>query len=219
MFIKIWCNIRMNETFLRAEVYLHFIHLDINSLLSKCDKLCFIAKYINAAVIGIWESKLDSSVLEQKVSIDNYKILFWLEQTWRRCSLLRNKRLKLNILSVFSRETENIFFEGLPNSKPITAGKIHRPQNKTNFLEVLSKKMNKINPVDNEIYIFGHFNIYLFLNDSYILEKKNILISKSIPSDAKSYHELYFRKKRIFWLASQFQVMLKATMNFAHFLD
>ena len=79
--------------------------------------------------------------------------------------------------------------------------------------------MNKINPVDNEIYIFGHFNIYLFLNDSYILEKKNILISKSIPSDAKSYYELYFRKKRIFWLASQFQVMLKATMNFVHFLD
>ena len=106
--------------------------------------------------------------------------------------------LSYYILSVFPREIENIFFESLPNSKPITVGKIHRPQNKTNFLEVLSNKMNKINPVDNEIYIFGDFNIYLFLNDSYILEKKNILISKSIPSDAKSYHELYFRKKRIF---------------------
>ena len=42
--------------------------------------------------------------------------------------------------------------------------------------------MNKINSVDNEIYILGDFNINSFLNDSYILEKKNILNSKSIPS-------------------------------------
>ena len=55
--------------------------------------------------------------------------------------------------------------------------------------------MNQINSVDDEIYIFGDFNKNLFLNDFYILEKNNILT------------------------ASQFQVMLKATMNFAHFLD
>ena len=49
--------------------------------------------------------------------------------------------------------------------------------------------MNKINSVDNEIYILGDFNINLFLNDSYVLEKNNILNSKSIPNDVKSYHE------------------------------
>ena len=32
--------------------------------------------------------------------------------------------------------------------------------------------MNKINSVDNEICILGDFNIKLFLNDSYILEKE-----------------------------------------------
>ena len=37
--------------------------------------------------------------------------------------------------------------------------------------------------------ILGYFNINLFVNDSYILEKKNILNSKSILSDGKSYHE------------------------------
>ena len=42
--------------------------------------------------------------------------------------------------------------------------------------------MNKINSVDNEIYILGDFNINLFLNDSYVLEK-------SIPNDVKSCHE------------------------------
>ena len=54
---------------------LHFIHLNINSLLSKIEELCFIAKSTSAAVIGICESQLDASVLEKEISIDNYKIL------------------------------------------------------------------------------------------------------------------------------------------------
>ena len=49
--------------------------------------------------------------------------------------------------------------------------------------------MNKINSLDNEIYTLCDFNINLFLKDSYILEKKNILNSKSVPSDVKCYHE------------------------------
>ena len=54
---------------------LHFIHLNINSLLLMIEELPFIAKSTNAAVIGICESKLDASVLEQEINIDNYKIL------------------------------------------------------------------------------------------------------------------------------------------------
>ena len=54
---------------------LNFIYLNINSLLPKIEELRFIAKSTNAAVIGICESKLDASVLEQEIRIDNYKIL------------------------------------------------------------------------------------------------------------------------------------------------
>ena len=54
---------------------LHFIHLNINSLLPKIDELRYIAKSTNAAVIGISESKLDASALDPEISIDNYKIL------------------------------------------------------------------------------------------------------------------------------------------------
>ena len=50
--------------------------------------------------------------------------------------------------------------------------------------------MNKIRSADTEIYILSDFNINLFLDDSYILEKKNILNSKSIPSDIQSYHKI-----------------------------
>ena len=54
---------------------LHFIHLNVNSLLPKIDKFRNIAKLSNAAVIGISESKLDDSVLSSEVHIDNYNTL------------------------------------------------------------------------------------------------------------------------------------------------
>ena len=44
-------------------------------MLPKIEELRFIAKSTNAAVIGICESKLDASVLEQEINIDNYEIL------------------------------------------------------------------------------------------------------------------------------------------------
>ena len=74
-------------------------------------------------------------------------------------------------------------------SKPVIVGTIYRPGSENNFLELLNSNANNINSVDNEIYILGDFNINLFLNDSYVLEKNNILNSKSIPNDVKSYHE------------------------------
>ena len=45
---------------------LHFLHLNINSLLPKIDELRHIARLTNAAVIGISESKLDDLCLHQK---------------------------------------------------------------------------------------------------------------------------------------------------------
>ena len=56
--------------------------------------------------------------------------------------------------------------------KIFLVGTIYRPPSQNNFLELLNSNMNKINSVDNEIYILGDFNINLFLNGSYILEKK-----------------------------------------------
>ena len=44
-------------------------------MLSKTEKICRIIKSTNAVVIDICKSKLDASVLEQEISLDNYKIL------------------------------------------------------------------------------------------------------------------------------------------------
>ena len=98
--------------------------------------------------------------------------------------------LSCNTLSVFPREVENIFLEILlPNSKPITVGTIYRPPNESNFLEILNDNMNEIDSVNNKIYVLVDFNINLYINDSYIFAKKNILNNKSVPSDVKRYQE------------------------------
>ena len=111
---------------------LHFIHLNINSFLSKIEELHLIAKSTNAAVIGISESKLDASVIAQEINIDNYKILRCDRNRhgggvacYMRNDLSYNIRndLSYNILSVFPCKIENIFFEILlPNSKPMIVG-------------------------------------------------------------------------------------------------
>ena len=71
-------------------------------MLTKIEILRFIAKSTNAAVIGICESKLDASVLEQEISIDNYEILCCdrNRQSGGVACYIRND-LSYNILSVF----------------------------------------------------------------------------------------------------------------------
>ena len=90
--------------------------------------------------------------MKPEIQIDDYKIL--------RCNrnrygggvacYIRND-LSYNILSVFPREIESVFFEILlPNSKPITVGTIYRPPNQSNFLEVINESMNRIDLVMNK---------------------------------------------------------------------
>ena len=54
---------------------LHFINLNINSLLPRIDEPRNIAKLANAAVTDVSESKLDYSVLSSEIDIDNYNTL------------------------------------------------------------------------------------------------------------------------------------------------
>ena len=53
---------------------LYFIHLSINSLLPKIAELRYITKSTNAVIIGICESKLNTSVLDPDISFDYCKI-------------------------------------------------------------------------------------------------------------------------------------------------
>ena len=116
-------------------------------LLPKIEELWIIANSTNAVIIGISESKLNAFVLEPEIQIDDYKIL-WCDRNRHGggVTCFIKNGLSYNILSVFPREIETIFFEIiLPNSKPITVGTIYHPPNQSNFLEVLNENINNIN--------------------------------------------------------------------------
>ena len=89
----------------------HFLHLNINSLLPKIDKLRHIVKLTNAAVIGIFESKLDNSVLTLEIQINEYNL--------PRCDRNRygggvacniRNDLSYNVKSCFPKDIEKKFF-------------------------------------------------------------------------------------------------------------
>ena len=54
---------------------LQFLHLKINSLLTKIDEICLIEKQSIASIIRIGERKLDSSILNNEVDIEAYNVI------------------------------------------------------------------------------------------------------------------------------------------------
>ena len=54
---------------------MHLISLNINSLLSKINKTGYIAKLINAIVIGLTKTKLDNAVLSSELEIEGYDLV------------------------------------------------------------------------------------------------------------------------------------------------
>ena len=54
---------------------MHFIHLNINSLLPKIDEIHYVAKLTNATVIELSETKLDNTVLSCEHEIEGYDLV------------------------------------------------------------------------------------------------------------------------------------------------
>ena len=54
---------------------MHFIHLNLNSILPKIDKIRYTAKLTNTTVIGLSENKLDNAVLSSKLEIEVYDVV------------------------------------------------------------------------------------------------------------------------------------------------
>ena len=161
---------------------LHFLHLNINSILPKLDEQKTIAGNTKAEIIGITESKLENSISDSEVEILGYCIL--------RCDRSRNgggvacyvrQDLCFNLRSTAMGDIEGIVFDILlPKTKPIFVGIIYRPPACKNFLECFNKHLDDIN-LENEIVLFGDFNINLFHNGKCIL-KENQAMQNRIPS-------------------------------------
>ena len=170
---------------------IHLIHLNVNSLLPKIDEIRYIAERTKAAVIGITESKLDESIFQSEIEIDNYDLL--------RCDRNRNGGsvtcyIRSDISYVqensFPNVIENIFFEILlPKTTPITVGLMYRLPNQTNFLEILNMTFEKVDIDKKEKYILGDFNVNMYHNNRYIVRDDNTISSKFLSHDVKNYHQ------------------------------
>ena len=169
---------------------LHLIHLNINSLLPRIDEPPYIANSSIAAVTGIFQSKLDESILQLEIQINNYGLL---RRDRNRngvgnACFIRSDISYIQIQS-FPEEIENMFFEILlPKTKPIEVGIICRLLSQNNFLEILNKNLPSINIDAKEIYILADFNINVYNSNKDIVHENNPFCTKSASTDAKKYH-------------------------------
>ena len=130
------------------------MHLNINSLIPNIDKLRHMARLSNATVIGMCKSKLDKSITNSEILIDNYDQL--------RCDRNRNgdgvacyirNNLSHTQNNLFPNDIENVFFKvHLPKAKPITVGIVYRPPNQTNFIKTLNENLAKLDTTNKESY-------------------------------------------------------------------
>lgn len=140
---------------------LHFIHLNVRSLLPKIDELKIIARKSKGAVISITETWLDDSVTISEINIPGYIPLRHDRNrngggvaAYVRDDLAFNPRPDLH-----SANLELLWFELLlPKSKPILVGTCYRPPNQKNFLDLLEDNLSKQRS-DCDIFVLGDLNI------------------------------------------------------------
>jgi len=117
---------------------LHFLHLNVRSLLPKISEIKIVAQQSNPAVICISESWLDSSITDEEIRIDNYNIIRndRNRQGGGVCMYIRNN-LAFNPRDDLQRpDLESIWCDLLlPRSKPILIGTVYRTQKSLKFVE------------------------------------------------------------------------------------
>ena len=187
---------------------LHLLHLNINSLLSKIDEIRFIGKQSNPSIIGTSESKLDPSILNSELDIDEYDLIR------SNCSgkgggvaCYIRKSLSYNHKTNFCRKIESIFIDiFLPKSKSVLVGVLYWPPDKLDFLEHLNNSLKEYNICNTqEYYLIGDFNVSLLSGNKILLKKQYSDSYSQAPAIVKNYldlccshslHQLVMKPKR-----------------------
>ena len=171
---------------------LHFLHINVNSLLSKIDELRDIVGHTKPAILGITESKLDGSVTNQEVHKSGYNILRNdRNRNGGGVACYKRSDLCFNSRNIFSDSIEHIFFDLLiPKMKPTSIGIFYRPPNANNFLESIND-LKQIDFKKSEAYFLGDFNINLLLNNKFVLKENQSVTFRNFNSPLVSkYKEL-----------------------------
>ena len=120
---------------------LHFIHLNVRSILPKMSELRIIARKTSAAVIAI----SDNSVTDNEISIDGYTVL---RKDRNRngggvCVYIKHNIAFNQRLDLHNDMIEALWFE-LLLPKPIIVGVCYRPQTNLVFLSQFEETVSKI---------------------------------------------------------------------------
>ena len=132
-----------------------------------------IADKTKAAVIGISESWLDSSVTDNEIKLDDYSIT---RNDRNRngggvCTYVRNNFAFLPRTDLQSDHIEATWLEIiLPKTKPIIIGTVYRPPDQTNFLYHFESVLGNIRS-DAEMIMLGDFNINFKDKNNGLLKK------------------------------------------------
>ena len=141
---------------------LHFLHINVRSLIPKLHEVERIAKTTRAACICISETWLDISVPDSEIAIHNY----YIQRRDRNrhgggvCIYVR-KDLSFNIRNDLDHtELEAKWIElFLPKSKPILVGVIYRPPSQQNFYTILDVVCSSSSDfLQYETFLLGDFN-------------------------------------------------------------
>ena len=103
---------------------MHFLQININSLLPKSDELNWFVNKTKATIIGTTKSKLDYNAPDLEVNLPGYDIL-WCDRNRNgggvACYILKD--LCFNKRTLNCKKIENIMSDILlPKSKPIIMG-------------------------------------------------------------------------------------------------
>ena len=115
---------------------MHFIHLNINSILPKIDEIRYIAKLTNTSVTGLNETRLDNTGLSSELEIEGYDLVRY-DRSRRgggEACFVKNS-ISYNRKPNFCINTESIFIKILLSKyKPVVIGILYRPPDKYDFV-------------------------------------------------------------------------------------
>ena len=170
---------------------LHFLHINVNSPLSKIDELRDVLIHTKPAILEITESKLDSSVSDQPLNISGYSILRSDRNRYGGgVACYVGTDLCFNRRNVFSNSVENVLFDLLiPKLKPYSIGIFYRPPNVNTFLETFLNDLKLIYFKKSEVYFLGGFNINLLVNYKFVLKENQSLDFRNLNSPLMSKYK------------------------------
>ena len=142
-------------------------------LLPKIDEIREILRETQVSILGITESKLDSTVCESEVLIDGYQIL---RSDRNRhgggvACYIRDDIVFNLIRPLTSASLEYLMFEvHLPKTDAFTVCIFYRPPTQNSFLTVLYNEFLTLD-LSKEFYILGDLNVNLLIAGEYALTK------------------------------------------------